>query len=180
MTSLGWRACALIISVVFLFGCVEDKDYGEQANSLRPQDNQNQQANLNTNSNSEVADDSEIGLSELVNMPVEAEQDSVWKEIEISEEAGGGKRLVAVFRFSKEDGEKLREDLGKNGAPFDAKVDPESWFPAELIARSSTTGDTILKGTGYTATSLAKAPYKSGSLVHIDETDYYVLTLQTK
>lgn len=174
------RIGALFISTVFLFGCVEDKDYGEQANSLRPQENQNQQADIDPNLNSEVAEDSEIRLGELVEVPYETEQDAVWREDELPEEAGGGKRLIAVFRFSKENGDKLRGQLSEKGAPFDAKVNPESWFPPELAARSSATGDEILKGKGYNASSLAKQPYKSGTLVHIDETDYYVLTLQTR
>jgi len=174
------RIGALFISTVFLFGCVEDKDYGEQANSLRPQENQNQQAKIDPNSNSDVAEDSEIKLGELVTVPFDTEQDAVWREDELPADAGGGKRLIAVFRFSKENGEKLREQLSEKGTPFDAKVDPESWFPAELIARSATTGDEILKGKGYNASSFARRPYKSGTLVHIDETDYYVLTLQTR
>ncbi|MCO6511935.1 MAG: hypothetical protein J5I65_14210 [Aridibacter famidurans] len=171
----GWRVCALLLSILFLFSCVEDKDYGE-ANQLRPAEDSNRPANVNINAN--VAEDSEIKLSELVNIPFEPAQDSVWREDDLPE--GAGKKLTVVFRFSKEDGDKLREQLSGEGTPFEAKVDPESWFPPELAARSSTTGDETLKGRGYNAASLAKEPYKSGTLVHIDETDYFVLTLQTK
>lgn len=177
MTRPLWRFCAIFLSTLFLFACVEDKDYG-QANALRPQENVNAPVNINSNANS--FEDNELKLSELVNVPYEPEQDAVWREDDLSADAGGGKRLTAVFRFSKEDGEALREELAKNGTPFEGKVDLESWFPPELAARSSTTGDETLKGKGYNAKSFAKPPYTNGVIVHIDETDFYVLTLQTK
>ncbi|HUF04491.1 MAG TPA: hypothetical protein VMM38_09985 [Aridibacter sp.] len=170
----GWRACALLLSILFLFSCVEDKDYGE-ANQLRPAEDSNRPANVNTNAN--VAEDSAIKLSEYVKIPFEPAQDSVWREDELP--AREGKQLTVVFRFSKADGEKLRKQLSADGTPFSAKVDLETWFPPELAARSSTTGDETLKGRGYNAAPLAKEPYKTGTLVHIDETDYFVLTLRT-
>ena len=172
-----WRLCAILLSGLFLFACVEDKDYG-QVNALRPQENVNAPVNINSNANN--FEDNELKLSQLVNIPFEPEQDAVWREDDLAAEAGGGKRLPAVFRFSADDGESLKERLAKDGAAFDGKVNPESWFPPELAARSSTTGDETLKGKGYNAKSLAKAPYTSGVLLHIDETDFYVLTLQTK
>lgn len=177
MISPRWCFGALLLSILLLSGCVEDKDYGE-ANQLRPAEDSNRPANVNSNAN--VAEDSEIKLNEYVDIPFEPEQDSVWREDDLDQQAGGGKRLVAVFRFSSEDGEEIRSRLSGGKAAFDAKVDPEPWFPAELIARSSTTGDETLKGKGYNAGSLARPPYKTGTLVHIDETDYYVLTLLTK
>lgn len=181
MISPRWRACALLFLIIFISGCVEDKDYG-RANALRPPDNSNLNSNANTNvdTDANLAEDNAIKLSELVNVPFEPEQDTVWREDELPADSGGGKTLTAVFRFSKEDGEKIRKELSSSGPPFDAKVDPEPWFPPELAARSSATGDETLKGKGYNASSLAKPPYKSGTLVHIDETDFYVLTLQTK
>ncbi|REJ78823.1 MAG: hypothetical protein DWQ47_05100 [Acidobacteria bacterium] len=174
-----WCVYTILLSILIFSGCVEDKDYGE-ANQLRPPEDTNRPINLNVNSNENIAEDNAIKLSELVEIPYEPEQDSVWREEEIAEDAGGGKKLTAVFRFSKEDGEKIREELSSKGQPFDAKVDPETWFPPELAARSSTTGDETLKGKGYNASSLAKGPYKTGTFVHIDETDYFVLTLLTK
>ncbi len=172
-----WRAAAIIFSAIFLFSCVEDKDYGDQANSLRPQENQN--ATVNVNSNANVAEDNALKLSEYVNIPYETEQDTVWREDQMDPAKGGGKKLTAVFRFSKENSENLRAELAKKRAPFDAKVDAESWFPAELIAKSETAGDATLKGKGYSAESLLKPPYKSGTLIHIEDTDYFVLTLLT-
>jgi hypothetical protein len=173
-----WRVAAILLSALFLFACVEDKDYGDQANSLRPQENQNSSVNVNSNAN--LVEDSAIKLSEFVNIPYETEQDTVWRVDEIDRAKGGGKKLTAVFRFSKEDSEKVRTDLSSRRPPFEAKVDAESWFPAELIAKSATTGDDTLKGKGYSAESFVKSPYKSGTLVHIEDTDYFVLTLTTR
>ena len=182
MTFPKMALIAVLTAVCCFTGCVEDKDYGEEANSLRPQTNQNETANINISENANVADDNAIKLHELVNVPFEVEQDSLWKEMPIENPDGsatGHKKLIAVFRFSREDGEKLKNDLGKSKQPFEASVDAESWFPAELIAKSSTTGDDTLKGTGYNADSFIKPPYKSGSLIHIRETGYFVLILQT-
>jgi hypothetical protein len=173
-----WRVAAILFSALFLFACVEDKDYGDQANSLRPNENQN--ATVNVNSNANLAEDNALKLSEYVNIPYETEQDTVWREDELDKAKGGGKKLTAVFRFSEEDSKRIREDLAAKRPPFEAKVDAESWFPAELIAKSATTGDDTLKGKGYSAESLVKPPYKSGTLVHIEDTDYFVLTLLTR
>lgn len=167
----------LLVSLLFV-GCVEDKDYGEEANSLRPQENRQQ--NVPVNSEANQAEDSAIKLGEIVNIPFEVEQDSLYREEELPQEKGGGKELTAVFRFSSQDGRELRKKLAGVKAPFDAKVDAESWFPAELIAKSTTSGDDTLKGKGYNAESIAKLPYKAGVLVHIEDTDYYVLTLRTQ
>ena len=172
------RFAALLLTALFLIACVEDKDYGDQANSLRPQENVN--ANVDVNLNANIAEDSAFKLNQYVDIPYETEQDTVWREDEVDPSKGGGKKLTAVFRFSEEDSAKLRKELAEKRAPFDAKVDAEPWFPAELIAKSTTTGDDTLKGKGYSAESMVKPPYKTGVLVHIADTEYFVLTLRTQ
>lgn len=173
-----WRFAAILLTALLLIGCVEDKDYGEQGNSLRPHENVN--ANVNLNANANVAEDNAFKLNQYVDVPYETEQDTVWREDVVDQAKGGGKKLTAVFRFSKADSEKLRKELGSKSTPVDVKLDAEPWFPAELIAKSTTTGDDTLRGKGYTADSLVKPPYKTGVLVHIEDTDYFVLTLRTK
>lgn len=177
------RAISLIISLSFAIAalsCVEDKDYGEAGN-LRPDINRNVQVNENDN----VAEDSEIKLDALVNLPIEPEE-SVFNEEPIlnantsnSNSESVGKRLKVVLRYSEEDAAKLVRRLAKENPPFETEVAAESWFPAELKAKSETSGNQQLKGKGYSAVDFAKAPWLNGSVIRIEETNYFVLILQT-
>ncbi len=172
-------AVALILLAVA--SCVEDKDYGE-ANSLRPNVNRNVESNTNQN----IADDSEEKLDSLVRLPFEPIE-NVFREESVASASNTGagatpaeKRLVVVLRFTPENTAKLIQKVSGNGTPFKTAVDAEPWFPAELIAKSGASGGEQLKGTGYNARDLGVAPWENGSLIKIDDTDYFVLFLQQK
>lgn len=172
-------ASALLI-VLSAAACVEDKDYGE-ANSLRPNVNRNVESNTNQN----IADDSVEKLDTLINLPYEPVE-NVFREERIESASNSDvpaksadKRLVIVLRFSPEDTSKIIEKAAGYGAPFEVQVEAEPWFPAELIAKGGTSGNEQLSGTGYSARDFATEPWINGSLIKIDETDYFVLLLQT-
>lgn len=173
----------IVISIVACcsISCVEDKDFGE-ANNLRPNVNRN----VDINENSNIAEDSEEKLDRLINLPFTPIENSFREEAvraaTNSNRAPGpnDKRLVVVLRFSPEDTESLVEKVSKHQEVFKTDVEPETWFPAELIAKSGTSGNEQLKGTGYSAKDFAKSPWLNGSLIRIDETDYFVLVLQTQ
>ncbi len=177
------RAIPLIItlSVVFVSAsCVEDRDYGEASN-LRPNINRNVEVNANAN----VAEDSEEKLDELVNLPIGPEE-NVFREERVTEantsnRAGtaADKRLTVVLRYTEENSDKLVRMLSERNPPFKTEVASEAWFPAELKAKSETTGNQQLKGTGYSADDFAKPPWMKGSIIRIDETNYFILILQT-
>lgn len=169
----------LLVTVVSL-SCVEDKDYGE-ANNLRPDINRN--VSVNTDGN--VAEDEQVALDELINLPFKPVE-SVFRENEVSAASDSNRvpgptdrRLTVVLRFSEEDTIKVMEKIKGEKAPFDAVVEPETWFPAELRAKGDAAGDQQLKGKGYGAKPFTKTPWLNGSIVRVDETDYFVLTLQT-
>lgn len=178
------RALFFILAVAFsltLTSCVEDKDYGE-ANSLRPNVNRNVESNTNQN----IADDSVEKLDSLINLPFDPVE-NVFREEPVTNDANKDdaskptdKRLIVVLRFSPEDTEKLIKKTSGYSTPYKASVEAEPWFPAELIAKSGTAGNEQLNGTGYSAQDFALAPWLEGSLIKIEDTEYFVLQLQTK
>ena len=107
-------------------------------------------------------------LAVLVRLPYETE-DIVWKEIP------NKKRVIAVLRFSTANANRIVAEAG--GTPTKAVVPVESWFPEELVAQSEMSGDNTVKGIGYPATNFFQEPYKSGSLIRVDGSDYFILDL---
>lgn len=174
---------SVIIFSLFLISCTNpDIDEGE-VNKLRPDVNKN--ANVNVDPNANVAEDSEVELKSLINLPYEPEE-NVYREDKVGDANNNrvpgptDRKLTAVLKFSEENTEKLVKELEKKANPFESKVDPEPWFPAELIAKSQMSGDETIKGTGYSAEMFFKTPYLSGSITRINETEYFVLFLQTQ
>lgn len=172
----------LALSVIFIgSSCVEDKDYGE-ANTLRPNVNRD----VESNTNQKVAEDNEEKLDSLVNLPFEPIENVFREEPVVSNTntavspEPGEKRLMIVLRFSTEDTASLIKRASSQGEPYQTSVDPEPWFPVELIAKSGTSGNEQLKGTGYSAKDFVKAPWLNGSLVKINDTEYFVLQLRVK
>ncbi len=177
------KILAVLFTCLFSLSCLSEDKPIDDVNTLRP--NVNQNANVNVNANANVVDDSEIKLKEMVNLPYEPIEDSPWREEELGNKDNRApgptdRKLTAVLKFSEEDTKKILETASKNKEPFDTDVDAESWFPAELIAKSETTGDNTLKGKGYSADEFVKPPYSVGTLVFIEGADYFILVLQTK
>jgi hypothetical protein len=85
------------------------------------------------------------------------------------------KKLLAVLRFSMEDAAKIVAELGALGPTVDAVIEPEPWFPAELVAQSDLSGDKVLKGTAYPPGTFLQPPFDSGRVTRIAGTDYFVL-----
>lgn len=173
-----------VISVLFCISCSNpDIDEGE-VNKLRPSLNKN--TNIKIDPNANVAEDNETELSSLIKLPFEPIE-NLYREDKVSKNPNSNRvpgpderKLTAVLKFSEEDTKKLTKKLEDQGQPFEAKVEAETWFPAELIAKSQTSADESIKGVGYSADLFLKSPFYSGSLTRISETDYFVLILQTQ
>ena len=127
-----------------------------------------------------------VKLKDIINLPFEPEfndfrEDKVVKKADSDRVPGPtDRKLTVVFKFSPEDTKSLLEQLKSAKLGFETSIEPETWFPAELIAKSDTTGDKTLKGIGYGVEKFAKNPFNTGSLMKIDDTDYFVLVLQTQ
>ncbi|MDQ6786744.1 MAG: hypothetical protein M3033_08030 [Acidobacteriota bacterium] len=119
-----------------------------------------------------VKDDVEE-LGKIVKLPY-APEEATYSEIN-----SGGKKLIAVLKFSSEDAARIVAQAEKYKSPAPTDVDAEDWFPPELVAKSQETGDESLKGVEYAANDFLQSPYAAGKLTRINEADYFVLELTT-
>ena len=123
--------------------------------------------------NSNAAKTNVEELAILINVPYESEE-AFWKD------DPQNKRIVAVLRFPPNEASRLIADAQKIRAPQKVSINPESWFPQELIAQSDMTGDDTLSGEAYPANAFYQDAYNDGRIVRIDETDYFVLEMSAK
>jgi hypothetical protein len=121
----------------------------------------------------------------VIKLPFHPEE-AVWRE-EILGKPGGNrvpaptdKKLTAVLRFLEADADQIVAQAEKYKPAANHKISTESWFPAELIAQSQTSGDDTVKGKSYSANDFFNAPYTEGRITRIEGTDYFVLELFTK
>lgn len=140
--------------------------------------------NIATNSNNTIqppksspANDNIDELGMLVKLPFVVVETAF---LETPANADNAQKLVAVVRFTSADAEKLVAELTKSGEPVTASLVPDEWFPTELITKNEMTGDGGLTGRSYSAEMVIQPPYTSGRVIHIDETDFFVIELSTK
>jgi hypothetical protein len=179
------RASGSMVAIALLFSaCLSPQESNIDSNTLRPNINTN--FNSNTDANSNTSEDDETALNTLINLPF-VPKENAWRKERITADANSNVapeptdyKLTAVLKFSENDTQELISKSKGNKMPFKTELEAESWFPAELIAKGETSGDSTLKGLAYGVEDFVKAPYSSGVLIQIDDTDYFVLVLQTK
>ncbi len=123
--------------------------------------------------NTQVAKDDLAELDSIIHLPC-IPQDVVWRE-ETNKE--NHKKLVAVMRFSPDDEKNLIEKAKSYREPEATETTAEDWFPPELIAQAELYGDETLKGISYSAKDFIQMPYKTGRLIKISNSNYFVLEL---
>jgi hypothetical protein len=167
---------ALLIAALFT-ACTSSET--EKSNSNK------QNANTaNSNSSNSVKDDIEE-LEMAIKMPFHPEE-AVWREDVLGKSgdnrvaAPTDKKLTAVLRFLKDDAAKVTAQAEKYKPAAPATIPTEKWFPAELIAKSQTSGDETIKGSSYPANDFFNPPYSDGKITRIEGTDYFVLELFAK
>jgi hypothetical protein len=158
--AVGWLT--VIAMFVFSTGCTSDSSKNGNGN-LMPSSG----AVANQDSPSDKLED----LKLLIRVPYEAE-DAVWRVDPRT------KKLTAVIIFTPEDSAKLLAELKTKGEGTSAEIALESWFPEELIAKSEMSGDSELRGTSYSADPFFLDPYKNGRVIHIEETEIFVIELR--
>ncbi len=137
----------------------------------------------NTNSTSanktdpavEAVKDNAEELATLVKLPFEPEE-VTWKETT----AGNSRKLLAVIRFTPEDSKRIVEHAAKLKSGETVSIPSERWFPAELVTQSELNGDDNITATAYPAAEFYQAPYSEGRLLHVQNTDFFVLDLTAK
>jgi hypothetical protein len=136
--------------------------------------NSNSSANANAasaNSNTTKTNVEELGM--LVNVPYESDECSF-------REFPSQKKIVAVLRFSQNEANRLIADAEKIRPPERVSIDPESWFPPELVAQGDSSAEDQLKGNAYAANAFFQDPYTNGRIIKIDDSDYFILELNAK
>jgi hypothetical protein len=137
-------------------------------------------ANTNTSTNNtepavEAVKDNADELATLVRLPFQPEE-VTWKETT----SGNNRKLLAVIRFTPEDSKKVVEHAAKLKTGETVSIPSERWFPAELVTQSELNGDDNITATAYTATEFYQAPFSEGRLMHVQNTDFFVLELTAK
>ena len=108
-------------------------------------------------------------------IPFEPEE-VVWR---VAADKDGRKRLTAIMRLTPEDYKALSARASAAGPGRPVQVSVEQWSPPELIALSETTGEMTVTGTSYPANEFFQAPFNSGTVTLINDTDYVIVELQS-
>lgn len=140
------------------------------ANNAAPKNNSNGESLT-------VSRDDTAELNSMVILPFVPEE-TVFRE-EPEAKAPNAKKLIAVLKFTSDDAKKLSEQAAKHRQPEAVQVGAEDWFPAELIAQTQLSGDETLKGTAYGANDFMQMPYKTGRLIRVENSDYFILEVST-
>ena len=145
-----------------------------------------QTTNAAANSNKASLVKSDVDeLEMLIKIPFHP-QDADWFEEPLGKADNGrvpgptDRKLTAVLHFSKADADNIVAQAEKHRPPTPETMNTETWFPAELIAQSQTSGDETLKGMTYGANDFYNPPYMDGKITRIEGTDYFLLELFTK
>lgn len=122
-------------------------------------------------------------LSQLIALPVRPAE-VIWRQEALGKQNSTvpgptDHRLVAVLKYDEKDARALVEKVGGGSKETSVgNVDVEPWFPEAVrkFARKDD-GGMILEGAAYEADSFLRAPYTSGKLVRVGETNYFVLRI---
>jgi hypothetical protein len=160
----AYKILIIILFAVFLISACG----GSQANS---NSNVNAAETASQANNAAKTNVEELGL--LINVPYESEE-VFWKD------DPAHKKIVAVLRFPAGEANRLIADAQKVRPPQKVSINSESWFPQELIAQGDMSGDDMLGGQSYAANAFFQDAYNDGRIIHIDDTDYFVLEMSAK
>lgn len=156
------KAWLVISLAIFLNACTASES-NTNTNAKKP---------ANTNANAETTKDDLEEFGKIVNLPAQPEE-VTWRE-------SADKKILAVLKFSASDANTVVSQIEKQKPAQNAEINPENWFPPELIAQSQQSGNETLKGKEYSAADFFLAPYAKGKITRIDETNYFILDLSSE
>lgn len=145
----------------------------------------NQTSNVASANKTDAVKDDIEELEMTIKLPFHPEE-ARWMDVTLGKTGDNrvpgptDKKLTAVLLFLKTDADKITEQAAKYGAPSPVVVNPEKWYPNELIAQSQTSGDETLKGNSYPANDFLNMPYSDGKITRIEGTNYFVVELFAK
>lgn len=177
---------AIVSAVQMLTACSDQNPNAANTVSQNGSDIQTADADR-AEGNFNTVRDNPSDLALIVKLPFEP-QEVVWREDKLNNQTGDSpqpsaqneRRLTAVLSFSAENAERIVAQAAAHGQSADGSNSVESWFPAELIARSELSGDDTLKGTAHAANDFFQPPYSEGRIFRVQNSNYFVLELLSK
>lgn len=170
-TSIKTKSIWLLLLSVFLsISC------GNQTESNTNAKTNSNTANVASNENSSTSNDDVAALGNQVLLPLIPEEVS-WREENVKDSSD--KKLTAVLKFTAEDAKNLVAQAEKHRPAEAVEIGTEQWFPAELVAQSQLSGNESLKGNAYAPTDFIQLPYKTGRLIKVENSNYFILELAT-
>jgi hypothetical protein len=158
--------CLSLLALLWLCSCGSaPSTNGNQQNSATGANTSNAQ----TGPNDDVEE-----LRASMQIPYEPEE-AMWRVVT---DKAGKKRLIAVLRLKPEDYKALSAKAAASGPGRPVQASVEQWFPAELIAMSETTGQMNVPATSYPADEFFQAPFDTGTVSLVNDTDYVIVELQ--
>ncbi|HVF57753.1 MAG TPA: hypothetical protein VM934_16490 [Pyrinomonadaceae bacterium] len=136
-----------------------------------------------TSNNKEAASADVESLSRQVALPIRPAE-AVWQQEALGKQNSNvpgpvDYRLIAVLKYNAADARTLIEKVGGDSKQTPAgEVEVETWFPEEVkkLARKGEDG-AMVEGAKYDPEAFLRAPYSSGKLVRVGETNYFVLKI---
>jgi hypothetical protein len=144
---------------------------------------------VSSNTNSEIKNEKSLAKDDIeeleltIKMPFHPEE-ALWREEPLGNQTNNNrlpapneKTLTAVLKFNPEEANKIVETAEKIKPAQPIEIEPERWFPPELIAQSQQSGNETIKGKTYAADEFFQSPYLQGKLTRIEGTNFFVLEL---
>lgn len=174
--------CVFGLSVLLAGACSRIETANQNDNSAVSKNSA-----ANEKNNAQLIKDDVEELGKIINLPF-SPQEATWREDDDAaspqqngeNKTSAPKNLTAVLKFAPEDAGRIAAQAEKYKPAAPAEIDPETWFPAELIAQSQLSGDETLKGALFSADDFFRAPYNKGNLTRINDTNYFVLELNAQ
>ena len=169
-------ALLLLVFLVLLAGCGGGPETANNSTPVSPRE-------VNEK-NTPVVNEKAEELGMLIKLPFVPVEVAFMEQPAVAEPGRSpgpnDKKLRAVILYEKEDAESLAAEAAKLAEPTAVEIDADTWFPAELVSQSELNEGQKLKGKAYPADMLFQAPYLAGTLVRIDETNYFVVEMYTR
>lgn len=166
-----------LLILFFSIGCSSDSS--NKTNAESNSSNTNSEAINQKN----LAKDNIEELESIIKLPFHPEE-ALWREEPLGNQTNNNrvpapneKSLTVVLKFTTEEANKIVGNAEKIKPAQPTEMEPERWFPPELIAQSQESGNETIKGKTYAADEFYQSPYLSGKLTRIEGTDFFVLEL---
>jgi len=178
---MALRSISIILSLFLLINTLGGCSRPSSNTGNSAANNHTDQANADraVEPGMEGAKDNTDELATLIKIPYEPE-DLVWKEFPAAADGSSARRVLAVFQFTPADAKKVVENASHVGPGSSVLLPSEKWFPKELVTQTEVSGEEGIRATSYAADEFLNAPFNTGTLSRVDNTDFFVLEVFAK